>query len=510
MPRSVGSRPLAAALVAAALLAGCGSSSPSAPPDYSGSGYPGTDLASTRQAKGTIESGNVDQLEVAWKVPLQEGNVYGSYASTPIVSDGIVYSQELSSDVKAIDLKTGKVLWTKAFGGFSDFGYGPNGLAVTDGRVYGATAHEAFALDQKTGKELWSTRLSRRSSEGIDMAPGVDHGRVYMSTVPLVLGVDYPPGDVGTLYALDAKTGKKLWHFDTVPRGLWGHPEINSGGGLWYPPSFDGHGDLYAGTGNAGPFPGTTQYPWGSSRPGRNLYIDSMIKLDGKSGKLRWYYQQTPHDVADWDFQDSPILLREKGREVAIGAGKSGVVVALDAKTGEPLWKTPVGPHNGHDDDGLLAMRKEYSKLSEQNVTVNPGLFSGVMGQMASDGSLVFVPVVDEAMGLSASAAAPSGEGKGEVVALDPASGKVKWTVKLPSMAYGSLTVVNDVVFATTAEGKLYAFDAESGDEAWSTKLPSGSYAGVTVSGDMLVTGAGLSRGGASQGAQLVAYRLGG
>ncbi len=175
------------------------------------------------------------------------------------------------------------------------------------------------------------------------MAPGYHDGLVYVSTVPLTAQRTYPGGGVGTLWALDAKSGKKNGASTPFPTSLWGDTKLNSGGGLWHPPSFDGKGCIYFGTGNPAPYPGTAEEPWGASRPGPNLYTNSMVKLDAKTGKMDWYYQQTPHDLYDWDFQDPPLLIEAGGKELAVGAGKSGIVVALDAKTGKPVWKRPVG-----------------------------------------------------------------------------------------------------------------------------------------------------------------------
>ena len=187
------------------------------------------------------------------------------------------------------------------------------------------------------------------------MAPGVNDGKVYVSTVPTDVTRTTTaawPGSSGRSTPRPART-LDLQH---RAEALWSkkHKEVNSGGGLWYPPSFDGKGGLYFGTGNPVPLPGNEEFPWGSSRPGPNLYSDSLVKLDENTGKLQWYYQETPHDLYDWDFQDPPILATVGGRELAIGAGKSGIVVAVDAKTGKPVWKTPVGRHNGHDNDDLL------------------------------------------------------------------------------------------------------------------------------------------------------------
>src|SRR5690606_26514815 len=131
------------------------------------------------------------------------------------------------------------------------------------------------------GKELWSVPLVKvPSKEAISIAPGYSDGLVYVSTVPATPDSQYPGGGVGVVYALDAKTGKEAWHWDTVPRSLWGDKKQNSGGGLWYPPSFDEAGFMYVGTGNPAPFPGTPSDPWGKSRPGPSLYTNSVVKLD--------------------------------------------------------------------------------------------------------------------------------------------------------------------------------------------------------------------------------------
>ncbi len=141
--------------------------------------------------------------------------------------------------MQAIEASSGDVLWSKKYE-LPD--HGPNGVVVQGGMVYGATPTSAFALDQETGKQVWSVPLIRNEQEGIDMAPGYHDGIVYVSTVPVNVGEFYGPGGVGIVWALDGKTGKKLWHFDTVPKSLWGKPDVNSGGGLWYTPAFDGHG----------------------------------------------------------------------------------------------------------------------------------------------------------------------------------------------------------------------------------------------------------------------------
>ncbi len=489
--------------VAVASLAG---SSPSATALLVGSGYPNVDASNTRYVGGPIDSASVAKLKVAWTLPLSARSEYGSYSSAPIISHGVVFAQDLDSNVEAIDEQTGRLLWSKAYASPDQ---GPNGLVVADGEVLGATQSAAFALNEKTGRQLWSVTLVRNAHEGIDMAPGYHDGIVYVSTVPGTVERFYGGGAVGILWALDASTGRPLWHFDTVPEDLWSPQDasVNSGGGLWYPPAFDEHGYMYIGTGNPAPFPGTAALPWGSSRPGPDLYTDSIVKLDAATGRLQWYYQLTPHDLYDRDLQDPPILASVGGRQVVLAAGKGGFVLALEASSGRLLWKRAVGIHNGHDNDGLYAMRHEYSRLKLPE-TVYPGLLGGVIAPMATNGSSVFVPVVNHPVSFADQIEPKeAGPSTGELVALSLATGVVEWRRQLPSAAFGAATAVNDLVFATTFEGSLYAFGAASGSLVWKARLPAATNTGVAVAGNTLVAPAGVALE-SGQTPALVAYRL--
>jgi outer membrane protein assembly factor BamB len=487
----------------AAVVSGCGSSSSGESVNFTGSGYPGVDAANTRNPSSQIDSSNVSSLGEAWTAPIPGTSSFGSYASTPVIDKGVIYSQDLASNVQALSLDSGEVLWTR---NYQQPDEGPNGVVVAGGRVFGATPTEAFALDQKTGKQIWSVALTRNEHEGIDMAPGYHDGMVYVSTVPLNTSEQYEGGGVGILWALDAKTGKKLWHFNTVPNSLWGNPKVNAGGGVWYPPAFDEKGFMYFGTGNPAPYPGTPEFPSGTSRPGPNLYTDSLVKLNAKTGKLQWYHQVTPHDLYDWDFQGPPILMKAGGKQVVVAAGKSGIVLAADRETGKVIWQRAIGKHSGHDEDGLLAMRGEASKIKVG--TLYPGTLGGVIAPMSTDGSTVFAPVVNyPGKVISGSEVGEGGEASGEVVALDAATGKVKWAEELSTPAYGATTVVNDLVFATTYEGTVSALDAKSGQVLWREHLPAGTNSGVMASGEMLIAPAGLAAA-AGQTPKIVAFKL--
>jgi glucose dehydrogenase len=532
MPARMSDIPKAAlitTIIAAALLSGCGSSSPDKPspqagttstpaatppgstpdtaakPTLTGSGYANHDLSNTRSTAGPITATSVKKLAVAWRRPLKAQSQYGAYASIPVITGGVIYSQDLESNVEAINRGTGAVLWTKSYNSPDQ---GPNGVVVGGGKVFGATATSAFALDQKTGKEIWRVKLIRNEGEGIDMTPGYHHGLVYVSTVPGNNDKFYVEGTKGILYALNAKTGKRVWTFDTAPTKTWSakHTNINLGGGLWHAPAFDAQGGMYFGVGNPGPFPGTEEYPWGKSRPGPNLYTNSLVKLDAKTGKLKWYYQLTPHDIYDWDLQDPPILAKVKGKPAVIEAGKGGIVIAVDRSSGKLLWKRPVGQHNGHDNDGKTAMKGQYSKL-HQGVEVYPGVLGGVIAPMASDGKTIYVPIVNNAAVFSASSSQGGQSNTGEIAAIDINTGKIKWDQVFQAPAYGATTVVNDIVFATTFDGQLFGLSAKTGDTVWNASMPANVNTGVAVDGDTVIASAGLA---AAQGQQptMVAFRL--
>jgi outer membrane protein assembly factor BamB len=488
------------AAVLAVALVGCSSSaqetasrSPAAVP------LANVDLANTRNAPSPIDSTTVNDLDLAWSLPLQAKGEGLRYIGSPVVAAEVVYLQDPRSNVEAIDLETGELLWETRF---DEPVSGPNGVIFADGMVFGATRSGAFSLDATTGKETWSTKLVRNASEQIAMAPGYHDGRVYLSTV-----ADKGEGnEVGVLWALDEMSGKPIWHFDTVPRGLWGRPEINFGGGLEFAPAFDGEGSMYVGISNPGPVPGTPRHPWGSSRPGRNLYSNSIVKLDEKSGEVEWHYQLTPHGVCSGGFA-SPVLADIGKRKVVIGAGLGGIAMALDRQTGEPVWRRPVGIHNGHDDDGLLAMRGEYKELKTP-MTAYPGLYGGVFGLLSLRDSTLFVPVANGAVRvLSQSSLEPVGTYDGELVALDVATGAVEWKQRFPSPLLGPTTVTNDLVFATSLDGGVAAFEADSGKEVWAKELPGQTEGGMTVAGDTLLVRTGSS-GLAGEMPKLLAYRL--
>ncbi|HEY4277585.1 MAG TPA: PQQ-binding-like beta-propeller repeat protein [Conexibacter sp.] len=492
---------------------------PAAPAADTAAGWtlPNADMAGTRNVQSQIDSSSVGRLGVAWQVPIRGAGAFGNYATSPVVVDGVVYTQNLTSDVEAIDLRSGRVLWTKSYNSPNT---GPDGVTVDDGKVYGATNNSAFALSAKTGEQLWSRRLIRNNREGIDMAPGINNGTVYVSTVPGNPRGFYAGNGQAILWAMDAATGRTKWKWEEVPRDLWGNARVNSGGGQWQPPSFDADGNVYLNVANPAPFVGSDparpnpsrRTAFGGSRPGPNLYTDSVVKLDPNNGRMMWHYQLTPHDVYDWDLNNQPLLTQANGRQIVISAGKGGQAIANDAEDGSLLWRTAVGQHNGHDDDNMAAMRRDWSRLPDPNSSfrVLPGELGGVETPYASDGTTVYMPIVNlpgivrkQVEGL-----APPGTGTGEMVALDVATGRIMWDHRFDQSVYGAATVSNDLVWTTTFDGRIFALDARTGDIVWQRRLPAGTNAPVIVNDDTVIS-AGSFPAGKGQAAQIIAYRLG-
>lgn len=434
---------------------------------------PNLDPSSTRATTSTtIDVRDVGRLRPVWRFRIEAApGESGAMTASPVIADGAVYVQDMKSNVFALDLATGRVRWKRLF---DDTTPGPNGLAVADGRVYGETDTAAFALSAKTGRTLWRRLLVSPTEQFVETAPLVVGGRMYVSTVGL------PPGGRGALYALDAATGRLDWRFATI-KSPWRIPTEAGGGGAWYPPSVAGD-VAYWGTTNPYPYGGSPAHPNGGAYAGRALYTDSLLALDVRTGALRWYDQVTRHDVRDYDFQLPPIV---EGRLV-IGAGKAGRVIAWDRGTHRRVWTATVGVH-----------REDTGPLPSTRVLVCPGLLGGVETPMAYADGRIFVPVVDLCMHASArgyeplSAVDPT-SGRGELVAIDAATGRIAWRDRLREPDFGCATVANGVVFTSTFDGTLLGFDARTGRRLVERRLRAGTNACPAVAGGMLVVAAGV------------------
>jgi outer membrane protein assembly factor BamB len=463
------------------------------------------DLANTRATTQTpINSQTVSKLKVKWRFALKGASAFGDFASTPIVLNDTVYLQDLNSNVYALDHSTGKLEWQHTFNKPS---IGPNGIAYGYGRIYGATATNVFSLDPTTGKLLWSRKLIRNNQEGIDMTPQVYDNTVLISTVPGNASSFYKGNGDGIVWALDAATGKSKWKFNTVSDGakLWGNPKVNSGGGLWYPPAVDGQGRVFISVANPAPLYGTPKFPNGSSRPGPDLYTDSLVALDGQTGKLLWFRQAIAHDVRDYDLMIPAITttatVQGTPTEIVLVAGKMGKAYAYRADNGKRLWTLSVGKH-----------QNDTGPLPRKVISVFPGDLGGVETPMALAENRLFVPWLNFATRGSASGIAGASlnfkTGSGGLTAVNPATGKVLWQRTLPSEDFGAATVANDVVFTSTYAGTVYAFDTTTGKTLWTTKAPAGINAFPAIDGDTLLVGAAAPGFLKKPQFQLIAYSI--
>jgi alcohol dehydrogenase (cytochrome c) len=246
-----------------------------------------------------ITTKNVARLRPAWIYQTKPGLVEAS----PIVVDGVMYITEPASTVTALDVHTGRPLWSWTPSiprdvkhiGFSRVN---RGVALLDDTVYVATLHaHLVALDARSGAVRWDTVVAdNKTGHAMTAAPLALDGKIIVGISGGEAGIR------GFLDAYDAKTGKRLWRTWTIPgpgdpgHDTWGgHDSWKTGAGpTWVTGSYDPELNLlYWGTGNPGP-------DWnGDVRPGDNLYTCCLLALDPSTGKLKWHFQFTPHDVHD-------------------------------------------------------------------------------------------------------------------------------------------------------------------------------------------------------------------
>jgi outer membrane protein assembly factor BamB/plastocyanin len=484
-----------------AFAAACGGDSGSDTAEWM---RPNADYENTRVANSEIDSENVDELNVTWTQTLTGAGPFGAFASTPLISeDGVAYVQDLASNVMAYDLETGEQLWRVEYKAPT---IGPNGLAYEDGVLFGVTNGDVFALDAESGEEVWKETVldydfgvAEGQNLGFTIQPAVRDGVLYLSEAAKAGG--------GRALAFDSEAGEQLWSFDTTDE-----PETDDtpSGGAWNTPLVDTDGNAYYSIANGYYSPNSPK-----STQNKRLYTNSLVKLDGETGELLWYYQALPNDFWDWDLHLSPVLADNDGEQLVVTGGKLGYVIAVDPDTGDEVWKTAVGIHNGHDEDSREQLDGTLA-LPPPPFKVFPGPYGGVETNLAVNDGKVYAAVVNlpglvkNAEGLNR----PVPEvdfttGKGELVRLDLATGAIDWSVDLDTMPFGAITISNDLLFTTLFDGRLVAHSLEDGSEVWSSRLPTGTNSPVAIAGDRLVTAAGFPQG-AGQKPALVVFQLNG
>lgn len=454
-----------------------------------------------------INKRNIKKLKVAWIH--QPGDIQMGLQATPIVIDGTAYYIAPNNNVFALDAATGKTIWhyqpeldpivEEVF-----YVAASRGVTVGHGNVYIGTLDGRFiAVDQKTGKEKWSTQITdlKNCYGCLFSSPPQLAGDILFGGTT---GGDQPQR--GKIYAVNAITGKPAWTFDTIKDDEKSWPRDSGdvgGGGAWMPGTYDEKSDtIFIGTSNAAPdF-------FAVEREGDNKYTASLLALEPKTGKLKWYRQEMPNDEWDYDAAYEALILEHEGEEVIVHLSKSGFVFVLKKDSGdiENVWR--LGKHINFVEDvnpktGELINRKKIIPGKENVVcpyllgarSWNHGAYNpdtGLWYTNAMEACNIVVPAPQESesvalaglyLGVSKLVAIPPpGEEKGgaRLDARDPITGKLKWTVDYELPGLGSvLTTAGGLVFNGDPRGVIHAYDAKNGKELWNFNAGSGIRGGI-------------------------------
>jgi PQQ-dependent dehydrogenase (methanol/ethanol family) len=448
-----------------------------------------------------VNTSNVKGLRPAF---VFQTAVLESMETAPIVIDGVMFLTTSFNHVYAIDAATGEEYWhyKHKLGPIVTVCCGNNnrGVAIADGVLYmGTIDAKLVALDAKTGDVRWTSDIGDPDLGYSDtMAPAVVNGKVLIGTN----GGEY--GVRGFLKAYDAKTGKLLWTFYTIPEqgheGVWAtndatgrdmHRDIAAekaalakdssfwktlGGGVWMTPAIDrATNTAYFLAGNPSPD------LYGQIRPGDNLYTDSMLAVDLDSGQYKWHFQYIAHDVWDLDAVSPAVLTRANGgsgsdADVVVHAGKTGHIYVHDRKTGKLIRFS----------EAMIPQENMWVLPTPQGARMLPGANGGVeWSPIAVDPRthIAYAANLHQPMTYQYEEAAypsgklwlggafktiPSEEQWGQLVAVNLDTGKIVWKHKTPQPLIGGvLATAGGLVFNGEANGWFKAFDAKGGQELW-------------------------------------------
>ena len=444
---------------------------------------------------------NVKGLELKW---VFQARSLEKFEATPLVVDGVMYLTQAPNDIVALDAKTGRAFWTYQHNVPKEVsvccGLVNRGLAILDDRLYLGTLDARLqAIDAKRGALVWDVQVADfHGGYALTLAPLVVKDKVIVGTS----GGEY--GIRGFLDAYDARTGKRVWRFHTIPgpgepgNETWEGDSWKTGGGsAWVTGSFDPELNLlYWGTGNPSP-------DWnGDVRKGDNLYTDSVIALNPDNGKLKWYFQFTPHDLWDYDSVQIPVLVdrdfRGLPRKLMLWGNRNGFYYVLDRVTGQFLLGKAFVHQTwaeGLDEKGR-PVKKVGSEPSREGTRVYPSV-QGATNWYAPSYSprtdLLYLSVWEYAsvfykgdptfvrgnrylgsfpQGIYPDVLVEEDPGYGAVRALDPETGEQKWEFKMTNVTEsGLLSTKGDVLFSGDIEGHFFALDAFSGELLWKVNL---------------------------------------
>jgi alcohol dehydrogenase (cytochrome c) len=442
---------------------------------------------------GEITRSNAASLHEVCAVDIPDGR---SFQSGPLAVDGIIY---VTTDMATygIDGSTCAILWTNPhpYAPPSQLG-AARGAAYLNGRLFrGSGDGHVFAIDAKSGTTLWDVPLADpKNGESIPMAPVAWNGMVFVGNAG---GDNF--GVTGRVYALSAADGKVVWELDSVPntpevRATWQKASAENpptGGAFWTSFSLDAvDGTLYVSSGN--PAPDFMKL----LRPGRNLYTNSLIAIDARTGALRGYNQLVKDDFHDWDVSAIPAFVTTRGgHHIALTAGKDGYLRGLDlsaitkdggesAVNGGFRYATPTTTHfntkQAMSDKRPTRFCPGSQGGSEWNgAAYHPRLNLAYIGATDWCTTVTLMPV--EKMkgepgkpwsGVPPPAAFgkqdPKQQWKGWLTAVDADTGAVAWKFQAPTPLIAGVTPTGgDVVFTADLNGAVYAFDARTGKRLW-------------------------------------------
>jgi alcohol dehydrogenase (cytochrome c) len=501
--------------------------------------YSGSTMSQRYSTLNQITPVNVKSLELQW---MFQARSLEKFEATPLVVDGILYTVQAPNNVVALDAVTGRVFWTYPYvparAARPCCGQVNRGLAILGDTLFMGTidAH-LIALDAKSGKPIWNVAVAKASAGyALTHAPLVVKDKVIVGTA----GGEY--GIRGFIAAYDVKTGNEAWRFYTIPgkgepgNETWkGDSWQHGGASVWVTGSYDPALNLtYWGIGNPGP-------DWnGDTRDGDNLYSDCVVALDPDTGKLKWYFQFTPHDTLDYDAVQVPVLAdmewQGQQRKVMLWANRNGFYYVLDRTSGQFLTGKPFSTitwAKGLDEAGR-PMRVSGIEPTTEGQRVYPGVqgatnwyspsFSprtGLFYIPAWDKySSVFVKVPTEytegrryvgtsprsLVGIQGTTVnqRKEDEGYSAIRAIDPKTGQQKWEFKMLDVTdAGILTTATDLLFSGGREGYFYALDGRNGDLLWKANV-----GGAVASGPISYAVNGKQFIAVSAGSSLLVYAL--